>query len=122
MKLDRNLNPNGRGKYALIHMRKLEDKTPAMLEARAGKATLDITVPANAVTTGRETNGQFFVLKYADVFAEPALRAYADSVRAFADGMRFGDESEYRDLVEFAAEVEREADAARDIQSKKLPD
>ncbi len=99
MKLDRNINPNGKGKYALINLR------------------------TNQVQWGTEPNGQFFVIKYKDKFAEPALRAYAAA--CMAEAARLSNEGEYRDasaLSEFASEILREANIAGTQLAKHLPD
>ena len=100
MKLDRNVNPDGRGKYALINLR------------------------TNKVEWGGEGGQQFFVLKYKDKFAAPALRAYAKAVMAEAVSLivhantywgnpecaeAAAERQQGRELAEFAGEVEREA-------------
>lgn len=93
MKLDRNVNQDGRGKYALINLR------------------------TNKVEWGGEGGAQFFVLKYRDKFAAPALRAYVAAARAEAERLREGlqgasEEARNRivgDMLEWAEEVEREA-------------
>lgn len=59
MKLDRNINDDGRGKYALINLR------------------------TNKVEWGNEPGNDFFVIKLKDRHAADALRAYADSIRPF---------------------------------------
>ena len=58
MKLDRNTNKDGRGKYALINLR------------------------TNQVQWGNEGPGeQFFVMKYKDKFTGRALLAYSEEVK-----------------------------------------
>lgn len=93
MKLDRNSNPDGRGKYALINLR------------------------TNKVEWGDED--QFFVIKYKDRFAEAALRAYAAAVRECAASPTLDPQGE---LSEFAAEIEREADICASTPEKQTPD
>lgn len=93
MKLDRNTNPDGRGKYALINLR------------------------TNKVEWGGED--QFFVVKYKDRFAADALFAYANACRYYAENC--GDPEEHREYHEFADEVEREAVRARNWPNRKLP-
>lgn len=103
MKLDRNKKgQKGRGKYALINL-------------RTNKVEFGSCDPSEGT--------QFFVIKYSDQFSEPALRAYAEacmkeSNQAHANGMPHKSE----DLFEFAMEIQREADMARDWPNKKLPD
>jgi hypothetical protein len=60
MKLDRNVNKDGLGKYALINLR-----TNKIEWGRAGE------------------EDEFFVIKLKDVNAHAALRAYAKAARVF---------------------------------------
>jgi len=53
MKLDRNINPDGRGKYALLNLRK------------------------NTIEWGDTQQDEFFVIKLKDRYAAEALYAYA---------------------------------------------
>jgi hypothetical protein len=55
MRLDRNVNPDGRGKYALINLR------------------------TNQVEWGDKAADEFFVLKLKDKYAMTALDAYAQA-------------------------------------------
>jgi hypothetical protein len=109
VKLDRNINPDGRGKYALINLR------------------------TNTVCWGG--NDQFFVIKYKDAFASQALYAYAEAAnnkalqlesmsrdttlrRAKAKELKKQAES----LREWALEIFREAETARSYPNQKIPD
>lgn len=86
MRLMRNANDSGRGKYSLI-----DNRTGERIESVPGSAE------------------EFFVLKLKDLHSEPALRAYADSVRA-------------RD-PEFAADLDAlAARAGRNHPNCKQPD
>lgn len=78
MKLDRNKNPDGRGKYALINLRK------------------------STVEWGDTANDDFFVIKLKDRFAAPALRAYAEAVETRANEVG-GHEG--LELHEYAGEI-----------------
>lgn len=90
MRLDRNINPDGKGKYALINLRK------------------------NTVEWGNEAPGeQFFVMKYKDIFTAPALDAYAKAVRTDATALAESDPKTANSLFEYAEEMEREAYKAR---------
>ena len=81
MKLDRNENQNGRGKYALLNLRK------------------------NKIEWGCvDDPDEFFVIKLRDRYAKEALEAYANAVRSadpeFAEqvielAMRAGPDSPY---------------------------
>lgn len=98
MKLDRNINPDGKGKYALLNLRK------------------------NTVEWGTEPEGQFFVIKYKDFFAVPALKAYAKAVLAEAERLTAsGWHSQAKELYEFALEMESEVQLAMNYNSKKVP-
>lgn len=82
MKLDRNINPCGRGKYALINLR------------------------TNQVQWGGSEGLQFFVMKYKDKFTGPALHAYADAVREEAERTKSDS------LLEYAIEMKQQAEMA----------
>lgn len=106
MKLDRNANPDGRGKYALINLR------------------------TNTVEWGEEP---FFVIKYKDVFAAPALRAYAHAIREHINALidrlsdtnnvdlRPGMKAEVESLREYAREIEAEATKAATHPAAQIP-
>lgn len=82
MRLDRNmLANNGRGKYALLKLRKLADYEPSepfgTNDILAAVATLD---EVGLIEWGAiNTEGEFFVIKLRDAFAEPALVMYANT-------------------------------------------
>lgn len=84
MKLDRDINETGKGKYALINMRKIEGdpRTPQELAAA-------ILAHPEAVEFGTVgTEGEFFVIKLKDAYAQDALHAYA--VAASDDDNEYG--------------------------------
>jgi hypothetical protein len=92
MKLDRNIEGNGgRGKYALLRLRKLND-----LEKPNGVPTeihlaLGVLMRAGLVDWGDAgTEGEFFVIRLKDKYAQSALMAYASS--AAADDKEYADE------------------------------
>lgn len=85
MKLDRN-SPDGRGKYAIINLRKLAGG--GMSPAAVGRAeiALEVLQDLGVLEYGPPGSDQeFFVIKLRDRFARKALRAYADAAR-FHDG------------------------------------
>lgn len=89
MQLDRNINPTGKGKYALINMRKIEGD-PRTAEDLAAA----ILAHPEAVEFGTAgTPGEFFVIKLKDEHAQAALDAYAQSAAA--------------QDIQYAAEIER---------------
>ncbi len=95
MKLDRNTNPDGKGKYALINLR------------------------TNKVEWGNNLEDEFFVIKLKDRFAERALRAYALAVREF---IKHCDPPLTEHMEEWAEEVEGLADKARDHKGSRCSD
>lgn len=78
MKLDRNLNPTGKGKYALINLRKIpgDPRTPdALADA--------IKVNTQAIEFGIAGEpDEFWLIKLKDKYAAAALAAYADAAQA----------------------------------------
>jgi hypothetical protein len=74
MRLDRNINADGLGKYALVAVRKLH---PATREHLTNESHF-VSFPREAVETG----AGFFVIKYTDRFAAHALSAYLIAVRS----------------------------------------
>lgn len=74
MKLDRNINPDGTGKYALLHLRKLRQygHRQDVIDA------INVLSGFGLLHFGNEGAGeQFFVMKYKDKFVAPALFAYS---------------------------------------------
>ena len=113
MKLDRNTNEAGRGKYALLKLRELASvgsvpgktfRQPTKIERALN--TLDA---AGLIEWGApNTEGEFFVLKLRDAYAEAALTLYANTAMLAGDG-------------EYAREVKALADraGARSLFCKK---
>lgn len=75
MKLDRNENPDGRGKYALVRLRGLTSDDAKHLLALSNSGCVDFGAP-NKID-------EFFVIKLRDKYAQAALRGY--SYAAYAD-------------------------------------
>lgn len=97
MRLDRNTNADGTGKYALINLR------------------------TDKVCWGGDD--QFFVIKYKDKFAGRALREYARAVEDESNELRRSGKAEEADsLLEFATEMYHEATIADAWPEKKIPD
>ncbi len=122
MKLDRNINKNGRGKYALINRRKLSDSQNDCLDLAAGHPELCATIQGHAIETGSESD--YFVIKFTDRFAEEALRAYASEVRAQARSAMNTSLARH-EWMEYADEVQDLAERARELKRggmSKLPD
>jgi hypothetical protein len=107
MRLDRNENIDGMGKYALINLRRLSMCTGLVLD-RALAAYGDLR-SLNLLDEGiRGEDDEFFVIKIKDKFAEPALSAYANAAA----------ESD----PEWAKEVTALATRAAHHPNKKQPD
>jgi len=84
MQLDRNLNPDGRGKYALI---KLRDTKSTLGEIN--RAFIDhVQNGAMAVDFGNTPDSEFFVIRLKDKYAAVALAAYA--MAAHKDDPEYG--------------------------------
>lgn len=91
MKLDRNLNPGGKGKYALINLRKIDGdpRTPQDMAAA-------ITKQPDAVEFGVVGDpDEFWLIKLKDKYAVAALMAYADA--ASVDDPEYAEQ--VRDMV-----------------------
>ena len=107
MKLDRNINPDGRDKYALVNLRRVAECKNLCRENV--ERALAILHSAGVLSYGNESpGGQFFVMKYKDKLTAPALEAYAKA--ASQHGM-----------YEFAVEMFNEQRAAAEA-AEKLPD
>lgn len=119
MKLDRNINPDGRGKYALVNLRALHGEGVPQ-EYREWFNNL---VAVGLVTLGNETpESQFFVIKHKDAFAPNALRAYEAAARAQAHFARARKEDDLAEsLYEYADEIRKDLEACLTV-TRKLPD
>ena len=102
MRLDRKLNPDGRGKYALIKLREYP-VVPADNVADGGTTP----VLTSAIDMGNTPDTEFFVIRLKDKYAAPALQAYADA--AILDG-----ETEYgEDILELADRASQHPNSRR---------
>lgn len=91
MKLDRNINQSGLGKYALINLRRLHQDGGNIHWQGEGKYGL-VSVPNEYVEFGNGIHDEFFVIKLKDKYASVTLSAYANAAR--------DDDSEYADEIE----------------------
>lgn len=83
MKLDRNTNSDGRGKYALILLRKTSHSIPTLCKiCHKNKIALDLGM--------KGTKREFFVIRLRDKYAPAALEAYAKA--AAVDDPEWADE------------------------------
>ncbi len=99
MKLDRNINPDGRGKYALVRLRDIEEGTEAhaILLHLVELGHLDWGFP--------QQPDEFFVIKLRDKYAFHALSAYADAVREAA--VHSNDVEKRQSLMEYSFQVSK---------------
>lgn len=104
MKLDRNINKDGRGKYALINLRET-----SMTLGELNQVFIDhVQNGAMAIDFGVAADTEFFVIRLKDKYAAAALGAYA--MAAFEDD------------PEYALEVMNLAKTAAEHPRKRMPD
>lgn len=101
MRLDRNTNDNGDGKYAVINVRRLREFEKQVAEVPMAKRELEAaieTLEAAGILewTMKGAAGEFFLIRLKDKYAGDALAAYA--VAAHADDPEYADE-----IVEMAS-------------------
>lgn len=100
MKLDRNTNPDGRGKYALIKLR----ETPLQTVLSSGGP---FVIEQAHVDFGDTPDTEFFVIRLKDKNAANALHAYSVSCQV--------------DDPEFSREIHALAIRAAQYQPKQRP-
>jgi hypothetical protein len=85
MKLDRNINANGRGKYALLKLRRVRELQDTLTEE--GKQRLaqafDLLEAAGILDWGNTIDSEFMVIRLKDAAAEQGLREYANKAAEF---------------------------------------
>lgn len=96
MKLDRNLNATGRGKYALLKLRRLaEIDTPGNPDHihRAGvRHALRLLQNCGILDYGDTVDSEFFVIRLKDRCARGALETYAHGARFLLDDPEYAAE------------------------------
>lgn len=116
MKLDRNTNLTGTGKYSLVNRRKVRELGHPLEVMQA----LSVLERAGVLHNGNEGPGeQFFVMKYKDTFTAPALRAYGEAVALVA--ARTNEHKQKLELEEYALEIYAEYFIAAQ-QGRRIPD
>jgi len=99
MKLDRDINKDGKGKYALVRLRTItNDSEAAGLLARL--CELGVLDWGNVGAPD-----EFFLMRLKDKYAGEALSAYADAVAL--DARRELDEARSRDKFQYAIAVQK---------------
>ncbi len=103
-KLDRNTTPDKRGKYAVLKLRRQTKGFSPDLQVAAQKLR-----DAGLLDFGDDPEKEFFVIRLRDIYAEPALAAYAQAAKA--DGE-----------TEYAKDISALAQRAREHPHKHKPD
>lgn len=122
MKMDRNINANGRGKYALILMRRYPTKPENVQDVHHALKILRENGMLDYGEAGSPS--EFFLIRLKDRFAGDALRAYANAAKKFADERsRAGDDAGHTSMIAWAVEVLKMAGRAGDMSDHcKTPD
>lgn len=135
MKLDRNTNRGGHGKYALVNMRKIvpliekeemervdfHSKTAHEIsESERDLAAFKRLVERGIISLGNETPGdQFFVVKYKDKFAHVALDAYAKAV--YIEAFKIGEKrNELFEKLHTEGKFREALDSAQPLTAEEL--
>lgn len=82
MKLDRNINEDGKGKYALVKLRNLRAADPFAPKPPEIRA-IETLEKCGYLDWGDDEDSEFFVIRLKDINAEQALLAYADSAEDY---------------------------------------
>ena len=93
MKLDRNINGNGRGKYALLKLRKLDDYTEQGAFGEVAKPiaeAIKVLEDAGILDWGNTPETEFMVMRLKDRYSQAGLAAYARE--AVIDDPEYGGE------------------------------
>lgn len=94
MKLDRNSNSGGRGKYALLKLRKFDEFTEQGAFGKVAKPIADainVLEKAGILDWGIEgSESEFFVMRLKDKYAGRALYQYA--INAYPDNYEYAAE------------------------------
>jgi hypothetical protein len=76
MRLDR--NEKGRNKYAIVPLRRLEDRSLGPKEQALAEACIQVLQSLKLISFG-DGSSDFFVIKLRDRYAHHALRAYGNA-------------------------------------------
>jgi len=114
MKLDRNINKDGKGKYALVRLRGIEKFSPAY-------ELLKKLHELGHVDWGEVGQpDEFFVIKLRDKYSDAALRAYSEAVM---EDVSVLDEESAKGLTQYAMQVLGLCERAGTLSDYcKLPD
>lgn len=109
MKLDRNINPDRKGKYALILLRKVDGIRSNTAAHKLICDALNLLHSNHILDYGNTDESEFFVIRLKDKYAADALAAYSSS--ALMDGQ-----------PEWSDEVQKLSDKANSHPNQKQPD
>lgn len=118
MKLDRNTNPDGRGKYALLLLRNLAAASPSV--KREIEDAFKVLSEHGLLDFGDQPGQQFFVIRHKDKFAAKAFYAYAEAVHLEADAAPHSDTA--RSLYEYASEIRALGYDSEMMAGRQIPD
>lgn len=128
MKLDRDTNKDGRGKYALIKLRNLPGATPCSIAESMVEGGFNAEDVYNSLDFGDEPNGEFFVIRLKDKYALQAIYAYIDAVAADAmaiikKGVCASPEEHAmaENLSEYLGSLNAMAKRAQSLPNKQIP-
>lgn len=117
MKMDRNINPNRRGKYALLKLRRLSEIEAwdggegEALDRQAALDAIALLERAGILDWGLVgTDGEFFVIRLKDKYAGAAIEGYANAVAA--DARQEPDVKSSKDKFQWSVEVLKLAERA----------
>lgn len=117
MKLDRNINANRRGKYALLKLRRLTEieawdgSDGEALDRKAALDAIALLERAGILDWGYAgTDGEFFVIRLKDKYAGAAIEAYANAVAA--DARKEPNEALSKDKFQWSVQVLKLAENA----------
>jgi hypothetical protein len=98
MKMDRNINGDGKGKYAVVRLRNISpgDEAHKLLKRLEKLGHLDWGIVGQP--------DEFFLVKLRDKYAASAIRGYADAV--LADSQQEPDPQRSRDKAQWAMQVQ----------------
>lgn len=124
MKMDRDINADGRGKYALVLMRNYPSKITDPEDAQSVASAMMTLESFGMLDYGAaHSPSEFFLIRLKDRFAGDALRAYADATKKYADTFASTDQGKYQSFYAWACAVLKMAGRAGDLSDHcKDPD
>ena len=136
MRLDRNLNKDGKGKYALINLRKMpnpvegtyENGHPDQLRCPfcfvwVKRLRNHFSVKHDYVEWGDKPHNEFFVIKLKDYFSKGALKGYREAIVKWLKKNSYPGGQEDKKLQPYMKDIkEMEERTGKDHPGCKIPD